>query len=51
MAGRSPDGQLYIDLLGFDRSGVALGREDAMASLVGISTPEAAAGQSRDRGA
>jgi DNA-binding SARP family transcriptional activator len=40
MADRFPDGQLYIDLRGFDRSGVALTQEDAVRQLLaGLGVP------------
>jgi len=40
MADRFPDGQLCIDLRGFDRSGVALGQEDAVRQLLaGLGVP------------
>jgi DNA-binding SARP family transcriptional activator len=40
MADRFPDGQLYIDLRGFDRSGVALRQEDAVRQLLaGLGVP------------
>lgn len=40
MADRFPDGQLYIELRGFDRSGVALRQEDAVRQLpAGLGIP------------
>jgi len=40
MAARFPDGQLYIDLHGFDRSGVALRLQDAVRQLLtGLGVP------------
>jgi len=40
MADRFPDGQLYVDLHGFDRSGVALSQQDAIRQLLaGLGVP------------
>jgi DNA-binding SARP family transcriptional activator len=40
LADRFPDGQLYIDLRGFDRSGMMLSREEAIRQLlVGLEVP------------
>jgi DNA-binding SARP family transcriptional activator len=40
LADRFPDGQLYVDLRGFDRSGMMLSREDAIRQLLaGLEVP------------
>jgi DNA-binding SARP family transcriptional activator len=40
LAGQFPDGQLYVDLRGFDRSGMALSAQDAIRQLLaGLGVP------------